>query len=414
MANLLPVCATNCPTAEIRTSARIVDSGPFRRFRVDASRDAIDRLRSRLGHTRWPDQLPNAGWDYGTEQEYLRTLCEYWRQDFDWDAFEARCNQFDQYVTDIDGQRIHFYHVRSPEPSARPLLLSHGWPGSVTEFFDVLGPLSDPAAHGGDPGDAFHVVAPSLPGYGYSGPTHEQDYDIRQVAESVAKLMARLEYDTYFAQGGDWGALVAAILGATYPDRVDALHKNLLFVNPAALSDPMAMLDDQGRADYRETKAFREHGTGYQEIQSTKPQTLAYGLTDSPVGLAGWIIEKFHGWSDCGDDIEDQFDRDRLLDNVSVFWLTKTINSSMRLYYETDLSEAIPESVDVPTGHARYPAEIMKTPRVWAQDVYNVVEWEDMPEGGHFAAMEVPEVFVENVRRFFRRFRSEEPDTEGT
>jgi len=379
-------------------------SGLIRRFEVEVSQAERDNLRRRLENARWPDQLPAAGWEYGIKKKYLLALCEYWRENFDWNAFEARLNRFDQYVTEIDGQRVHFYHVRSPEPSARPLLLSHGWPGSVAEFLDVLGPLSNPAAHGGDPADAFHVIAPSLPGYGFSGPTDQTGYGARKIAEAFAELMERLDYDTYFAQGGDWGALVAAILGANYPDRVEAIHTNLLFVRPSALSTPVDALDGRAMADYRETKAFRESETGYQEIQSTKPQTLAYGLTDSPVGLAGWIIEKFHGWTDCADDIETRFDRDRLLDNVSVYWLTETINSSMRLYYETDHEAAVPDSVDIPTGHARYPAEIMKTPRVWAEEVYDIVEWIEMPEGGHFAAMEVPELFVGNVRTFFSRF----------
>lgn len=374
-------------------------------FEVSVTQSAIDDLTSRLANARWPDQLPDAGWEYGTDRQYLQTLCEYWRQDYDWDAFEKRLNRFDQYVTTVDGQRLHFYHIRSPEPTARPLLLSHGWPGSVAEFLDVFGPLTDPAAHGGDPADAFHVVAPSLPGYGFSGPTSEQGYGIREVADAFAALMAQLGYETYFAQGGDWGALVTAILGANYPDRVDAIHTNMLFLKPSSLSDPMDMLDEQGMADYRATKEFRDHETGYQELQSTKPQTAAYGLTDSPTGLAGWIIEKFHGWSDCDGDIESSFDRDRLLDNLSIYWLTETINSSMRLYYETDDRAAIPDTVDVPTGHARYPAEITKTPRAWAEAVYDIVHWNEQPEGGHFAAMEVPDLYVEDVRSFFRTVR---------
>jgi len=378
--------------------------GTVRPFEVTVPREEIDELRSRLETARWPDQLPDAGWEYGTERDTLCDLCRYWREAFDWDDFEARFNRFDQYTTTIDGGRLHFYHVRSPEASARPLLLSHGWPGSVAEFLDVLGPLTDPAAHGGDPADAFHVIAPSLPGYGFSGPTESRGYGIREIADTFDELMERLGYDTYLAQGGDWGALIAARLAADHPDRVAAIHTNMLFVRPSSLSEPMEMLDEQGRADYRETKAFRERGTGYQEIQSTKPQTLAYGLNDSPIGLAGWITEKFHGWSD-GDDLEEHFDRDRLLDNLSVYWLTQTINSSMRLYYETDLGAAVPDSVPVPTGHARYPAEITKTPRVWAEEVYDVVYWSEQPEGGHFAAMEVPDLFVADVREFFGRFR---------
>lgn len=374
-------------------------------FEVESFRDEIDELERRLADTRWPDLLPDAGWEYGTEREYLQTLCGHWRDGFNWTAFEERLNQFEQYTTRIDGQRIHFYHVRSSSSSARPLLLSHGWPGSVVEFLDVLGPLAEPEAHGGDPADAFHVVAPSLPGYGFSGPTSEPGYDVPRITDAFAELMDRLGYDHYFAQGGDWGALIMAFLGANYREHVPAIHTNALFVRPSRLDDPMEMLDEQGRSDYRETKKFRDRETGYMEAQSTKPQTLAYGLNDSPAGLAAWIVEKFRTWSDCGGDLESSFDRDRLLDNVSVYWFTGTINSSMRLYYETDFQEAVPERVDVPTGHARYPAEVYKTPRAWAEEVYDIVSWSEMPEGGHFAAMEVPDLFVEDLREFFREFR---------
>ncbi|OLZ41862.1 epoxide hydrolase [Natrinema saccharevitans] len=385
-------------------TAEIDDS--IRPFEVSVSRDEIDDLRTRLERTRWPDQLPEAGWEYGTERESLRDLCAYWREEFDWAAFEDRCNEFDQYVTTIDGQRLHFYHVRSPEPDATPLVLSHGWPGSVAEFLDVLGPLTDPAAHGGDPADAFHVVAPSLPGFGFSGSTGERGYDVPRIADAVAELMARLGYDRYVAQGGDWGALVAALLGANYPDRVAAIHTNMLFLNPSSLEadDPTDLLDERGLGDYRETAAFRETETAYHEIQATKPQSLAYGLTDSPAGLAAWIVEKFRAWSDCDGDLESWIDRDRLLDNLSVYWLTGTIGSSMRLYAETDVSAATPDSVDVPTGHARYPAEVYKTPRRWAEAVYDVEYWSEQPEGGHFAAMEVPELFVEDLRSFAGEF----------
>lgn len=375
-------------------------------FEVSVDPDAIDDLRTRLERARWPDQLPDAGWEYGTERETLRSLCDYWREEFDWAAFDARCNAFDQYTTTIDGQRIHFYHVRSPEPSATPLLLSHGWPGSVTEFLDVLGPLTDPTAHGGDPEDAFHVVAPSLPGFGFSGPTGEPGWDVPRMADAFATLMDRLGYDRFVAQGGDWGALLTALLGANYPDRVDAIHTNMVFLTPSSLEEPMELLDEQGRADYEETKAFRGTETAYHEIQATKPQTLAYGLTDSPIGLAGWILEKFRAWSDCEGDLESWFDRDRLLDNLSVYWLTETINASMRVYYETDVGAATPDSVDVPMGHARYPEEIYKTPRVWTEAVYDVVHWSEMPEGGHFAAMEVPDLFVDDLRAFGREIRS--------
>ncbi|QLG50266.1 epoxide hydrolase family protein [Natrinema halophilum] len=374
-------------------------------FEVSVDRAEIEDLRTRLERTRWPDQLPDSGWEYGTDLNTLRTLCEYWREDFDWSGFETRLNRFDQYVTTIDEQRLHFYHVRSPEPDATPLLLSHGWPGSIAEFLDVLGPLADPAAHGGDPSDAFHVVAPSLPGFGFSGPTHRRGYDVPAMTDAVAELMDRLGYDRYVAQGGDWGALVTALLGANYPDRVDAIHTNMLFLNPGSIEaeDPMELLDERGRADYRETAAFRDERAAYHDIQETKPQSLAYGLTDSPAGLAGWIVEKFRAWSDCDGDLESHFQRDRLLDTVSVYWLTGTINSSMRIYFETDVEAATPNSVDVPAGHARYPAEIYKTPRGWAEEVYDIVHWNELSEGGHFAAMEVPDLFVDDLRRFVGR-----------
>ena len=263
------------------------DDASIRPFEVDIDDETVLDLQRRLDDTRWPDQLPNTGREYGTEREYLRTLCSYWREEFDWAAFERRLNAFDAYRTTVDSQPIHFYHVRSPEPDALPLCLSHGWPGSVAELLDVLGPLSNPAAHGGDPNDAFHVVAPSLPGYGFSGPTLERGYDVERIAGAFDELMGRLGYDRYVAQGGDWGALVTALLGANRSERVEAIHTNMLFVSPSKLDDPMGMLDEAGEADYREAKAFREGKTGYQSIQSTKPQTLAYGLSDSPAGLAG-------------------------------------------------------------------------------------------------------------------------------
>lgn len=377
------------------------DEPGISRFEVDVSADTIDDLRRRLSATRWPDDPPTPGWEYGTEPSYVRTLCAYWREEFDWTAFERRFNRFDQFTTTVDGQRLHFYHVQSPHDEAVPLLLSHGWPGSVAEFLDVIGPLSDPPAHGGRAADAFHVVVPSLPGYGFSGPTDEPGYDVERIASVFDDLMARLGYDQYLAQGGDWGALITAILGANYPDRVAAIHTNLLFVSPSRFDDPMGMLDEAGMADYEATKAAREGETGYQAIQSTKPQTLAYGLSDSPAGLAAWIVEKFQRWSDNDGDVESSFSRDRLLENLSVYWLTNTINASMRLYYETDFDEIVPDAVDVPTGHARYPVEVSRTPRVWAEAVYDIDHWVEMPEGGHFAAMEVPELFVEDVRTYF-------------
>jgi len=370
-------------------------------FAVDVEDGTVADLRERLERTRWPDQLPDAGWDYGMERETLREVCEYWREAYDFEAYQRRMNRFDQYTTTVDGQRIHFYHVESPEPDSRPLLVSHGWPGSVVEFHEVIEPLTDPAAHGGDPDEAVDLVVPSLPGYGFSGPTTGRGWDVPRIADTFAELMARLGYENFLAQGGDWGSLITINLGASYPDRVEAIHVNMLSVQPSALGvdDPMSLLDERGRETVQEVRSFQGEETGYQEIQSTKPQTLAYGLTDSPAGLAGWVLEKFQTWADGG---LEAFERDRLLDNLTTYWVTETINASTRLYYETDTESSLPASVDVPTGHARYPGEIYKTPRPWAERVYDVVHWAELNEGGHFAAMEVPEVFVSDLQEWLR------------
>jgi microsomal epoxide hydrolase len=379
----------------------------IRPFRVAVTDDEIADLKHRLSRTRWPDQIPDSGWEYGTDSGYLRRLCDYWAGSFDWRAFEGRFNRFPQFTTEIDGQPIHFFHVRSPEACAAPLLLSHGWPGSVAEFLDVLGPLSDPAAHGGDPADAFHVVAPSLPGFGFSGPTHERDFDSRVIARSFQRLMLGLGYERYFAQGGDKGTRISMLLGAGYPQHVKAIHLNLVSAPPPDLADPREGLTADEIAELDRVEAFARTEFAYQQLQRTKPQSLAYGLTDSPAGLAAWIIEKFRSWSDCGGDIERSFSRDRLLDNVSLYWLTGTINSSMRLYYE-DHGPGKPDvlpRVDVPVGHAHFPAEIIACPRRWAEAKLNITRWSIMPRGGHFPAMEVPELLVPEIRAFFRPYR---------
>jgi microsomal epoxide hydrolase len=373
-------------------------------FEVSVDDAAVADLRERLTDTRWPDQIPDTGWEYGADLDAVRKLCEHWRTEYDFGAYERRLNQYDQYTTTIDGQRVHCYHVESPEPDADPLLLAHGWPGSVVEFLDVIGPLTDPAAHGGDPGDAVDLVVPSLPGYGFSGPTAERGWDVPRIADAFAVLMERLGYDRFLAQGGDWGSLVVANLGADYPERVRGIHLNMLSVQPSALGveDPMSLLSEQHMETVRAVQEFQEEGTGYQAIQSTKPQTVAYGLTDSPAGLAGWIGEKFQAWTDGG---LAAVDRERLLDNLTTYWLTGTIAASMRLYYETDLAEAIPKSVDIPTGHARYPEEIYTAPRPWAERIYDIVHWTEMERGGHFAAMEVPDLFVSDLREWLRVVR---------
>jgi microsomal epoxide hydrolase len=377
-------------------------------FTADIPEEIILDLKSRLERTRFPDQLPGAGWDYGAELGYVRDLCAYWRDEFDWRAAEARFNAFPQFMADIAGEQLHFYHVRSPEPDALPLIITHGWPGSVAEFLDVLGPLADPRRYGGAPGDAFHVVAPSIPGYGFSGPTRRRGFSTRDAAEINLRLMERLGYDRFIAQGGDWGAQISTQMAQARPDRLIALHLNMILGMPADPTDPLAGLNETERAYVAWKRNYDANEGGYHVIQSTKPQSLAYGMTDSPAGLAAWIVEKFKTWSDCGEDVERSYSKDQLLENIMLYWVTGTINSSMRMYYESigpGRAGSGPRRVEVPTGHARFPAEIRRTPRPWADQLYNIVRWTEMPSGGHFAAFEEPELFVDEVRAFARMFR---------
>jgi pimeloyl-ACP methyl ester carboxylesterase len=372
-------------------------------FEVRVSDEEIADLRERLARTRWPDQIGEP-WEYGSDLALVQALCEHWRDRFDWRSFEARHNQWPQFTTIVDGQRIHFIHARSPEPDARPLLITHGWPGTVTEFLDVIGPLSDPVAHGGDAADAFHVVAPSLPGYGFSGPTTDRGWDIHRSARAYADLMARLGYGRFFAQGGDWGSLITSSLGGQRADVVAGIHLTLVVAPPPPGSD-MSELTPDDIAALTEMGEFTTHESGYQAIQGTKPQTLSYALTDSPSGLAAWIVEKFRTWSDCNGDPTTIFSLDRLLDNISIYWLTGTINSSMRMYYESmGPGRSTPgPPITVPVGHGRYPREIYRGPRAWAEAAYDLVHWQEMPRGGHFAAMEVPDLFVDDVRLCFSK-----------
>jgi microsomal epoxide hydrolase len=381
----------------------------IRPFRCDVPDAIIADLKARLANTRWPDQLPGADWDYGTEMGFLKALCDHWRDAFDWRKAEARFNAFPQFMTEIDGEQVHFYHIRSPEPDAVPLIITHGYPGSVAEFLDILGPLSDPASHGGDPRDAFHVIAPSIPGYGFSGPTRNRGFDMAKASDVNIALMERLGYDRYFAQGGDWGSAISSGMAAKHPERVTALHLNLISGFPADPANPLAGLTEEECRDLEWKRGYDAVEAGYQAIQSTKPQSLAYGLTDSPAGLAGWVVEKFKTWSDCDGDIESVYTKDQLLENIMLYWVTGTINSAMRMYYESmapgRIAHQRPPYVSVPTGHGRFPAEIRPTPRLWAEQLYNIVSWNKIVRGGHFAAFERPTLFIDEVRGFFRAYR---------
>lgn len=373
-----------------------------RPFRIDIPQADLDDLRTRLASTRWPDQLPDVGWDYGIPLDYVQHLAEYWRTSYDWRVHEQTLNSFPQFTTTIDGQRVHFLHVRSPEPGALPLVITHGWPGSIVEFINIIGPLTNPKAYGGDAADAFDLVVPSIPGYGFSGLTRERGWNVRRIAEAWDELMMRLGYQRYGAQGGDWGAAISRELGIIASDHIIGVHLNML--TPWVPED--ADLTDEERARVEKLRQFRTTGSGYGAIQSTRPQTVAYGLTDSPAGQLAWIAEKFGEWTDDG--LPDEaVDRDQLLTNISVYWLTKTAGSSARLYYERARSGGWgpPAVSTAPTGLAVFAHEIARPIRRFAELSNNIVHWSEFDRGGHFAAMEAPDLLIDDVRAFFRQLR---------
>jgi epoxide hydrolase len=374
-------------------------------FRIRVDDPVLEDLRSRLAQTRFPDQIDDTGWEYGIPVDYVRELAAYWRDSYDWRAEEARLNELAHFRTRIDGQSIHFIHARSPHAEALPLLLTHGWPGSVVEFLDVIPLLTQPEAYGGGPADAFHVIAPSLPGYGFSEPTRTRGWDSWRMAGAFIELMRGLGYDRYGAQGGDWGAQVTTRIGALDPEHCPGIHLNMPIADRP--EDALPLTDDE-KADLAVMQQFRREESGYAQEQGTKPQTLGVALNDSPAGLLAWIVEKFRTWSDCNGHPENAFTRDQLITNVMTYWVTQTTASSMRLYWETrhvDSAQGAPEFVGVPTGVARYPKEPIRLPRAWVERRYNVTRWAEMPRGGHFAAMEQPELFVDDVRSFFRTVR---------
>ena len=388
-----------------------VDPTAIRPFQIAVPDAVLDDLRARLVMARLPDQLDGVGWQYGTELEYLTELIEYWRDGFDWREQERRLNEFDQFKTVIDDLDIHFIHQRSPDADALPLIITHGWPGSIAEFAKIIGPLTNPVAHGGDAGDAFHVVAPSMPGYGFSDKPRAAGFGPEQIAEVNASLMARLGYERYGIQGGDWGSIVSRWNAFNHPDQAVGLHLNMLIAGPpSGVADPTAGVPPEELERSRARQSFYNTAeSGYSQIQGTKPQTLGYGLNDSPTGQAAWIVEKFRAWCDCDGDVESIFTRDELLTNITIYWVTQTATSSARLYYE---SRHAPTSrpmgrIEVPTGAAIFPSELFISPRPWAEAQYNITHWTEMPRGGHFAALEQPELLVEDLRAFFRPLRGD-------
>jgi pimeloyl-ACP methyl ester carboxylesterase len=378
-----------------------------RPFSIHVAEDVLDDLRARLRGVRWPDEIPNSGWLYGTNLAYMKALVTYWREVYDWRQHEALLNGFKQYMVPLGGVDLHFIHEPGHGPHPMPLLLSHGWPGSVLEFHKLIPLLTDPARFGGDPADAFTVIAPSLPGYGFSFRPDQPRFHVDAIADLFAQLMTDvLGYRRFGAQGGDWGASITSLLGLNYADRVAAIHLNLLMLR-RDISAPAHPTDEE-RTYLEDLRQWLNEETGYQWIQGTRPQTLAYGLTDSPVGLAAWVIEKFRTWSDCGGDVERRFTKDELLTNVMIYWVTGAINASFWPYYARRREPwPIPEGVrvEVPTAYAAFPREIVRPPRPWAEHVYNIQRWTPMPAGGHFAALEEPEALAADLRAFFRGLR---------
>ena len=375
---------------------------PVEPYEVEIGDDAIADLRDRLERTRWPEPETVDGWAQGVPLTYLQDLCAYWAEGYDF-GLADRVNAFPQFRTTLDGLGVHFLHVQSPEPDALPLVLTHGWPGSVVEFLDVLGPLTDPRAHGGDPADAFHVVAPSLPGYGWSDRPARAGWSVDHIARAWDELMTRLDYDVYGAQGGDWGAGVTDRMGQLRPDRVVGIHVNMASVGPDKATFEDLTPEEQAALD--DLAEHRKNGAGYSLQQATRPQTLGYGLTDSPAGQCAWILEKFWAWTDNDGDPASALPRDRMLDNVSTYWFTSTAASSARLYWESFTTRNTDE-VAVPSGISIFPREIIRPSRRWAERRYTDLRWyESLDRGGHFAAFEQPAAFVEQVRGFFRLVR---------
>ena len=371
----------------------------IRPFVLEISQSALDDLRRRLATARWPEKETVTDWSQGTPLAVLQKLCEYWRDGYAWRRCEARLNALGQFVTEIDGLGIHFLHVRSPHEDAMPLLLTHGWPGSVVEFLDVIGPLTDPP----DPGDAFHVVAPSLPGFGFSGKPTATGWGVAKIAQAWAELMRRLGYERWVAQGGDWGAAVTTAIGVQAPEGCAGIHVNMPIARP--LPEDLAA---PGEAELRALgalKHYQDWDSGYSKQQATRPQSLGYGLVDSPVGLAGWILEKMWAWTDNAGSPYDALNRDTILDNLMLYWLPATGASAARLYWESFARFADGE-VAIPAGASQFPKEIIPAPRKWAERRYrNLVYWNELDKGGHFAAWEQPGLFVEELRNCFRLMR---------
>jgi pimeloyl-ACP methyl ester carboxylesterase len=372
-------------------------------FRIEIEEAELADLRARLARTRWPEPATVDDWSQGVPLPYVRNLCEYWAQSYDWRDREARLNSFPQFRAEVNGLAIHLLHVRSPIAGALPLVMTHGWPGSIVEFLDVIGALTDPAANSGDPADAFHLVCPSLPGYGFSDKPTVAGWGVERTAAAWAELMAVLGYDRYGAQGGDWGASVTTALAILDPAHVAGIHLNMVIAGPGGDATDLTEAEQAALASM---KYYDEWDSGYSKEQSTRPQTIGYSLLDSPAGLCAWFIEKFWSWTDTDGDPVAALGADRLLDNVMLYWLTGSGASSARMYWESFRSRPR-DRVEVPTAVSVFPKEIFRPSRRWAERRYvNIVHWEEPDRGGHFAAFEQPALFVDQVRKAFRGLRA--------
>lgn len=382
-------------------------------FTIAVGDDVLDDLRQRLDRVRWAEDFANPNWEYGTNGDYLKKLVEYWRSGYDWRRHERDMNAFPHFLTEIDGMRIHYMHIKGKGPKPMPLLLNHGWPWTFWDFQKLIGPLTDPAAHGGVAEDAFDLVIPSLPGYGYSTPLTRPGINFSATADLWVKLMQRLGYPRFATQGGDWGAIVSAQLGHKYANRLYGVHIHLMtpldiFTGGAVSPDDYA---ESERAWLQKNQGFFQGEAGYYALQTTKPQTIAFALNDSPVGLCSWLLEKRRTWSDCQGDVEARFSKDDLLTSVMLYWVTQSFGTSARYYYEAAHQPWRPSHnrmpvVEAPTGVAVFHHEVMLQPRRWAERYYNLQRWTECERGGHFAAMEEPRVLVGELREFFRPLRA--------
>lgn len=376
-------------------------------FKVQIPQETLDDLQERLARTRWADEISGAGWDYGANLSYMKELIDYWQSQFDWRAQEEKINRFSHFRASIDNFGIHFIHERGKGSKPMPIIITHGWPSSFYQMLKIIPLLADPESHGGDPADSFDVIVPSMPGYGFSDRPDTRGITVTRIADLWTRLMKEeLGYHRFAAQGGDIGSGVTARLALTHPELLVGIH--VTDVRNPYLGEGARELSEAERKFVAEEEKWEKEEGAYGSIQATKPQTLAYGLNDSPVGLAAWIVEKFRSWSDCDGDVERRFTKDELLTNLTIYWATETINSSIRLYYEHRHNSSPPkhgERIQVPTAVALFPKDLSRPPREWAERTCNVQRWTEMPRGGHFAAMEEPELLVEDIRAFFRTLR---------